>query len=157
MAQLQSCKYFPIYEEAVCHIWICNCSILNFLWGKFNLLFISVPISSLRERWKDWWETSSGCEDHERTSGWRVVWSPLQIHSGLSGGGGGGGGQALTWIIPNHGTHTEQQREGVVTHFIKTLKYSFYWIFVFFFSTLVYYLYRVDTSSAVWDILYLVV
>ncbi len=24
-------KYFPMYEEAVSHIWICNCSILNFL------------------------------------------------------------------------------------------------------------------------------
>jgi hypothetical protein len=24
-------KYFTIYEEAVSHIWLCNCSILNFL------------------------------------------------------------------------------------------------------------------------------
>ncbi len=24
-------KYFPIYEEAVSHIWLCNSSILNFL------------------------------------------------------------------------------------------------------------------------------
>ncbi len=24
-------KYFPIYEEAVSHIWLCNCSTLNFL------------------------------------------------------------------------------------------------------------------------------
>jgi hypothetical protein len=23
-------KYFPLYEEAVSHIWLCNCSILNF-------------------------------------------------------------------------------------------------------------------------------
>ncbi len=25
------CKYLTIYEEAVSHIWLCNCSILNFL------------------------------------------------------------------------------------------------------------------------------
>ncbi len=24
-------KYLPIYEETVSHIWLCNCSILNFL------------------------------------------------------------------------------------------------------------------------------
>jgi hypothetical protein len=37
-------KYFAIYEEAVSHIWLCNCSILNFLicQGKFDFLFISV-------------------------------------------------------------------------------------------------------------------
>ncbi len=27
----EMCKYFPIHEEAVSHIWLCNCSILNFL------------------------------------------------------------------------------------------------------------------------------
>jgi hypothetical protein len=33
-------KYFPIYEEAVSHIWRCNCSTLNFLiYGKFYFLF----------------------------------------------------------------------------------------------------------------------
>ncbi len=26
-------KYLPIYEEAVSHIWLCNCSIMNFLEG----------------------------------------------------------------------------------------------------------------------------
>ncbi len=38
-------KYFPIYEEAVSHIWLCNYSILNFLIYEENLifLFISVP------------------------------------------------------------------------------------------------------------------
>ncbi len=38
-------KYFPIYEEAVSHIWLCNCSILNFLRHEENfiLFFISVP------------------------------------------------------------------------------------------------------------------
>ncbi len=38
-------KYFPIYEEAVSHIWLCNCSILNFLIYEENFIFffISVP------------------------------------------------------------------------------------------------------------------
>ncbi len=37
-------KYFPIYEEAVSHIWLCNCSTLNFLINEENfiLFFISV-------------------------------------------------------------------------------------------------------------------
>ncbi len=109
-------------------------------------------MTSLRERWKDWWETSFGCEDHERTSGWRVDWSPLQIHSGLSGGGGGGEGRPLTWIIPNHGTHRTTKRGSRDT---LHQNYSFYWIFVFFFSTLVYYLYR--WTHLLYEILYLVV
>ncbi len=32
-------KYFPIYEEAVSHLWLCNCSILNFLMYEENLIF----------------------------------------------------------------------------------------------------------------------
>ncbi len=37
-------KYFPIYEEAVSHIWLCNCSILNFLIYEeiFSSSFLSV-------------------------------------------------------------------------------------------------------------------
>ncbi len=31
-------KYFLIYEEAVSHIWICNCSIMNFLIYEENLI-----------------------------------------------------------------------------------------------------------------------
>ncbi len=40
-------KYFPIYEEAVSHIWLRNCSILNFLICEENLIFffISVELS----------------------------------------------------------------------------------------------------------------
>ncbi len=40
-------KYFPIYEEAVSHIWLCNCSTLNFIIYEENLIFffISVPCS----------------------------------------------------------------------------------------------------------------
>ncbi len=34
-------KYFPIYVEAVSQIWLCNCSILNFLIPhEVNLIFI---------------------------------------------------------------------------------------------------------------------
>ncbi len=32
-------KYFPIYEEAVSHIWLCNCSILNFLIYEEDFIF----------------------------------------------------------------------------------------------------------------------
>ncbi len=32
-------KYFPTYEGAVSHIWLCNCSILNFLTYEENIIF----------------------------------------------------------------------------------------------------------------------
>ena len=32
-------KYLPIYEEAVGHMWLCNCSTLNFLIYEENLIF----------------------------------------------------------------------------------------------------------------------
>ncbi len=32
-------KYFPIYEEAVSHIWLCNCSTLNFPINEEKLIF----------------------------------------------------------------------------------------------------------------------
>ncbi len=36
-------KYFPIYEEAVSHIWLCSCSILNFLiYEEILFSFLSV-------------------------------------------------------------------------------------------------------------------
>ncbi len=35
-------KYFPIYEEAVSHIRLCNCSILNFLMYKENLVLFFI-------------------------------------------------------------------------------------------------------------------
>jgi hypothetical protein len=39
-------KYFPIYEEAVSHIWLCNCSILNFLIYEENLIFFFISVST---------------------------------------------------------------------------------------------------------------
>ncbi len=33
-------KYFPIYKEAVSHLWLCNCSVLNFLiYGEILIFF----------------------------------------------------------------------------------------------------------------------
>jgi hypothetical protein len=37
-------KYFPIYEEAVRFIEICNCSILNFLIYEENFLFFFISV-----------------------------------------------------------------------------------------------------------------
>ena len=37
-------KYFPIYEEAVCNIWLCNCCILNFLIYEENLIFFFISV-----------------------------------------------------------------------------------------------------------------
>ncbi len=37
-------KYFPIYEEAVSQIWLCNCSILNFLIYEENLIFFFLSV-----------------------------------------------------------------------------------------------------------------
>jgi hypothetical protein len=35
-------KYYPIHEEAVSHIWLCNCSIPNFLIYEDNLIFLFI-------------------------------------------------------------------------------------------------------------------
>ncbi len=39
-------KYFPTYEEAVSRIWLCNCSILNFLIYEKNLIFFFISAQS---------------------------------------------------------------------------------------------------------------
>ncbi len=39
--------YFPIYEEAVSHIWLCKCSILNFLIYEENLIFFFISVAIL--------------------------------------------------------------------------------------------------------------
>ncbi len=43
-------KYFPIYDEAVSHIWLCNCSILNFLIYEENFIFFFVSVHSIHLR-----------------------------------------------------------------------------------------------------------
>ena len=40
-------KYFPIYEEAPIHIWLCNCSILNFLIYEENSIFFFISVPSV--------------------------------------------------------------------------------------------------------------
>ncbi len=35
-------KYLLIYEEFVSHIWLCNCSLMNFLLYKENLIFLLI-------------------------------------------------------------------------------------------------------------------
>ncbi len=40
-------KYFPIYEEDVSHIWLCNCSILNLYEENWIFFFISVRMATL--------------------------------------------------------------------------------------------------------------
>ncbi len=41
-------KYFPIYEEAITsHIWLCNCSSLNFLIYEENLIFFFIGVDTI--------------------------------------------------------------------------------------------------------------
>ncbi len=42
-------KYFPIYEEAVSHIWLCNCSILNFLIFEENFIFFFYQCRNIQQ------------------------------------------------------------------------------------------------------------
>jgi hypothetical protein len=49
-------KYFPINEEAVSHIWLCKCSILNFLICEENLIFLFI---SALDSWR------KGVEEHD--------------------------------------------------------------------------------------------
>ncbi len=44
-------KYFPIYEEAVSHIWLCNCSILNILIYEENWFFNQCMYVSCATHW----------------------------------------------------------------------------------------------------------
>jgi hypothetical protein len=39
-------KYFPIYEEAVSHILLCNCSTLNFPIHEENLIFFFISVET---------------------------------------------------------------------------------------------------------------
>ncbi len=42
-------KYFPMYEEAASHIWLCNCSILNFLINEENFFFFFISLWAEKE------------------------------------------------------------------------------------------------------------
>ncbi len=39
-------QYFPIYEEALSQIWLCNCSIMNFFLYEENLIFFFFSVDS---------------------------------------------------------------------------------------------------------------
>ncbi len=47
-------KYFPIYEEAGSHIWLCNCSALNFPIYEENFLFFFISAETLIKRQVTW-------------------------------------------------------------------------------------------------------
>jgi hypothetical protein len=53
------CKYFPIYEEAVSHIWLCNCSTLNFLIYEENIIFFFISVGLCRLRMTIYWTLPS--------------------------------------------------------------------------------------------------
>ncbi len=55
-------KYSPIYEEAVSHIWLCNCSILNFLIYEENVVFLfyQCTVKKLRRRMNEDISSSAG-------------------------------------------------------------------------------------------------
>ncbi len=42
-------KYFSIYEEADSHVWLCNCSTLNFLIYEENVLFFFISVTVIRK------------------------------------------------------------------------------------------------------------
>ncbi len=39
-------NFFPVNEEAVCHLWLCNCSIVNFLIYEENLIIFFISVAS---------------------------------------------------------------------------------------------------------------
>ncbi len=62
-------KYLTIYEEAVRHLWLCNCSILDFLIYEVNIILFFISVCCLR--WGKrlpvgWWAWS--------WTGWRWRW-----------------------------------------------------------------------------------
>jgi hypothetical protein len=44
-------KYFTIYEKAVSHIWLCNCSIVNFLIYEVNLILFFISVGWIKSTW----------------------------------------------------------------------------------------------------------
>ncbi len=44
-------KYFPIYQEAVSHVWLCNYSIPNFLIYEENLIFFFISAAGNEEKY----------------------------------------------------------------------------------------------------------
>ncbi len=67
-------KYFPIYEETVNHIWLCNCSILNFLILYMRkILFYFLSLKGLMLSFSPSW--CSIAVEHRKLE-WEVVPGP---------------------------------------------------------------------------------
>ncbi len=62
-------KYFPIYEDAVRHIWLCNCSILNFLIYEENLIFFFISLFDQR-KYRHWLVFIDDVAADRRHRGW---------------------------------------------------------------------------------------
>jgi hypothetical protein len=58
-------KYLTVYEEAVSHIWLCNCSILNFFIFEENLIFFLISVPNFVARGNGWfilwWKLQKEC------------------------------------------------------------------------------------------------
>ncbi len=57
----EMCKYLVIYEEAVSHIWLCNCSIPNFLIYEENYIFFFISAGNTGECVSNAVESVHGC------------------------------------------------------------------------------------------------
>ncbi len=45
-------QIFPIYEEAISHIWLCNCSTLNFLIYEENLISFIISVHTEKTQYR---------------------------------------------------------------------------------------------------------
>ena len=64
-------KYFPIYEEAVSHIRLCNCSIQNFLIYEENLISFFISVEKMQERRAFKKGVHGGEKSSKETRAWR--------------------------------------------------------------------------------------
>ncbi len=85
-------KYFLIYEEAVRHIWLCSCSILNFLIYEENLVFFFISVGRevadfLRKVMQQW--ASKEYKVYNKKESCFVVVIIYSIWGGWREGGGG--------------------------------------------------------------------
>ncbi len=88
-------KYFPIYEEAVSHIWLCNCSTLNFpIYEENFILFfyqcrvLSFSFFSSRRNWDSPQNPPPAGESVQTVHASPHLWF------------GGGGALAWGWGVP---------------------------------------------------------
>jgi hypothetical protein len=75
-------KYFPIYEEAVSHLYLCNCSILNFLIYEENLIFFFISVQHASRN-------GSASQYKERGRGATATGASRTADAAVGPGGGG--------------------------------------------------------------------